>query len=440
DGASDGIEKLFGGDPTVADLDNFADSDGDGLVNIVEKNGWVVTITKSSILLTGVDRCKTACSNGESMSHTQTSDPLIADSDFDGLLDGEERELGTDPTSKDSDGDGITDLQEVKGVEVHNLGVIWLDPLDQDTDNDGLSDGEEARFVDGTFVDNELERWIVRPFDKAPYLVVSDPLQADADFDTLVDGNEKEKGSDPTLADTDDDGVFDGDEFDKGTNLLSDSISVTVGFEKIHFLQERKGEISSTDGDFSDWYVCDRAPNRIERNPGEFNFNFGVRPPLSESKIAVNSNTEATDGPKPLSIRTCNAPQFIVGVEEYDSACRLGNLIYVPAVWNGSIGNYQVADLSLENKSVTFDISAGEEFTIIDQITEKDTNALNVDDAQNGFPFSLDTTNSLFLEGEDVARSATISVDELSTGITKGTFKKRGGFCEFDIDVFIRKQ
>ena len=44
DTASDGVERRLGGDPTdPSDRDKFSDDDGDGLVNIVEKEGWKVT-------------------------------------------------------------------------------------------------------------------------------------------------------------------------------------------------------------------------------------------------------------------------------------------------------------------------------------------------------------------------------------------------------------
>ena len=60
----------------------------------------------------------------------------ITDSDGDGLMDGEEKRLGTDPNNPDTDGDGLTDRQEVR--------VYRADPLNADTDSDGYNDGEEV--------------------------------------------------------------------------------------------------------------------------------------------------------------------------------------------------------------------------------------------------------------------------------------------------------
>lgn len=59
------------------------------------------------------------------------------DSDKDGLDDVREREIGTDPFIADTDGDGLIDGDEV---------IIWkTDPLNPDTDGDGHEDGKEVR-------------------------------------------------------------------------------------------------------------------------------------------------------------------------------------------------------------------------------------------------------------------------------------------------------
>ncbi|MGH7337093.1 MAG: S8 family serine peptidase, partial [Myxococcota bacterium] len=67
------------------------------------------------------------------------TDPLDADSDDDGLSDGEEVNThGTDPLLPDSDGDGLSD-----GAE---LTTHATDPLDLDSDGDGWNDGPEVAF------------------------------------------------------------------------------------------------------------------------------------------------------------------------------------------------------------------------------------------------------------------------------------------------------
>ncbi|MDO9399751.1 MAG: hypothetical protein Q7T79_03660 [bacterium] len=61
----------------------------------------------------------------------------IVDSDQDGLIDEEERLLGTDPNSSDSDNDGLSDREEVKTYSTN--------PLNADTDSDGYQDGAEVK-------------------------------------------------------------------------------------------------------------------------------------------------------------------------------------------------------------------------------------------------------------------------------------------------------
>jgi uncharacterized protein YkwD len=64
-------------------------------------------------------------------------DSEFIDSDADGLLDIEEKALGTDPFCTDTDKDGLGDFEEVY--------VYGTDPLSYDTDQDGMSDGDEVR-------------------------------------------------------------------------------------------------------------------------------------------------------------------------------------------------------------------------------------------------------------------------------------------------------
>ena len=88
------------------------------------------------------------------------SNPLVGDTDGDGLSDGEEVNVyHTNPLVSDTDGDGLTD-----GDEVHLYGT---NPTDADTDDDLLSDGFEVTY--GT-----------------------NPLVADTDGDGLIDGKDVE--------------------------------------------------------------------------------------------------------------------------------------------------------------------------------------------------------------------------------------------------------
>jgi hypothetical protein len=82
------------------------------------------------------------------------------DRDGDGVSDAREAELGTDPGKADSDGDGVVDGEDPV-------------PDGVDVDGDGLSDGEEVALG-------------------------SDPRNADSDGDGIGDLEEYEQGTDPT--------------------------------------------------------------------------------------------------------------------------------------------------------------------------------------------------------------------------------------------------
>ncbi|CAA9568098.1 MAG: hypothetical protein AVDCRST_MAG87-2132 [uncultured Thermomicrobiales bacterium] len=110
------------------------------------------------------------------------------DPDGDGLTSAREAELGTDPSLADTDDDGINDGEE---INTYNT-----DPLNLDTDGDLFYDGGEL--IRGT-----------------------DPLAIDSDGDDLTDGNEEyTTGTDPVTADTDGDGIDDGQEIEDGTDPL----------------------------------------------------------------------------------------------------------------------------------------------------------------------------------------------------------------------------
>ncbi len=93
------------------------------------------------------------------------SDPLVPDTDGDGVSDGQEVSLGMSPAKADTDGDGLPDGWEVQnnldplsvagndgasgdpdgdGVDNSAECALGTDPHLSDTDNDGLSDGQEA--------------------------------------------------------------------------------------------------------------------------------------------------------------------------------------------------------------------------------------------------------------------------------------------------------
>lgn len=156
---------------TQAALSGQDDSDADGLINSEE----LVLGTDPFLADTDGD----GISDGDEV-RTYLTDPLVVDSDEDGLIDGEELRYTTDPLNPDTDADLLTDGDEVQRRTV---------PVDPDTDKDGLNDGLEVSLG-------------------------SDPLQQDTDRDGLLDGAENQTCPHLLRPDSDNDGIIDGNDLE----------------------------------------------------------------------------------------------------------------------------------------------------------------------------------------------------------------------------------
>ncbi len=189
DGLLRSDEKAKGTDP------NVADTDGDGL-----KDGEEVLTYFTNPLLADTDKDGIVDSD-EVLKYK--SNPLKADGDGDGLSDGDEvMKYKTNPVAADTDGDGLNDSQELMQYKTN--------PLKADTDGDGLSDNSEI---------SQLK---------------TDPLKADSDGDGLSDGDEVNKYKTlPLVADSDSGSINDGAEVKRGTNPLSNSDDVILEVEAV---------------------------------------------------------------------------------------------------------------------------------------------------------------------------------------------------------------
>jgi len=164
------------------------------------------------------------------------TNPDLADTDNDGLIDGLEfNQYKTDPLKMDSDGDDLNDNEEVKSYTT--------DPNNLDTDNDGISDGEEIGNYD------------------------TDPLRSDTDFDGLSDYDEiYNHKTNPSKSDTDDDGLKDGDEYVKyntsPNNIDSDNDGITDGDEVLKYNTNPAKE-DTDGGTISDEIEIERGTNPL---------------------------------------------------------------------------------------------------------------------------------------------------------------------------------
>ena len=147
--------------------------------------------------LAGEEQVDVVFSESEALANEEAPEPVVtepisppvdpnADPDNDGLTNEEESTARTDPNTADTDGDGLSDGQEVLTHKTN--------PRRFDTDGDGLTDTDEVSR--GT-----------------------NPNAADSDADGLSDGDEVNTWkSDPKKPDTDGDGFTDGEEVQNGYN------------------------------------------------------------------------------------------------------------------------------------------------------------------------------------------------------------------------------
>jgi hypothetical protein len=134
-----------------------------------------------------------------------------ADSDSDSLSDAQEEYYGTDPLLADSDNDGINDYRE--------LVDFGTDPLNPDTDDDGVNDFNEIFIYETDPLNIDTDGDLL--YDGGELLYLSDPLNPDTDDDGITDGDEVYFTlTDPTNSDTDGDGLTDGEEVDAGSDPL----------------------------------------------------------------------------------------------------------------------------------------------------------------------------------------------------------------------------
>ena len=145
-----------------------ADSDGDTLGDKAElerKVGAAAAPTNPNKKDTDGDGLDDNVENGTGVfvSATDTgSDPLRADSDDDGLTDGQEAtEVGTNPNKEDTDGDGFSDGREVAAQSdpkdpaiVPTIRLVGWWPLDGDLEDHSDNGNDGTAIVEATFEDS----------------------------------------------------------------------------------------------------------------------------------------------------------------------------------------------------------------------------------------------------------------------------------------------
>lgn len=144
-----------------------ADSDGDGLPDEIEQAGWLTQdgseyrtdpskADTDDDGLTDGDEAGAPVTNADSENvYADYSNPLLPDTDGDSLGDADEADLDLDPFDHDSDKDGIEDGREVD--------VVGSAPDSRDTDGDGFEDAyevanRESKGLDPLLVDVKVSK------------------------------------------------------------------------------------------------------------------------------------------------------------------------------------------------------------------------------------------------------------------------------------------
>ena len=208
------IPSNFGGTATSYQISGNSGNNGTWKVEVSNNTG---TTTAEFDYRVYADSDNDGLSDGQEEFILGT-DPNDNDSDDDTLLDGAETntgtwvsasDTGTDPLSNDSDSDGLNDGVETNTAEYIDATDTGTDPNDSDTDNDGLLDGAETN-----------TNVYVSSSDTGTH-----PLNTDSDADGYSDyvetntGNwtsSDDTGTDPNRVDTDNDGIIDGRETNTG--------------------------------------------------------------------------------------------------------------------------------------------------------------------------------------------------------------------------------
>ncbi len=187
-----GLDEGISGDGTLTLLRDAGDLDNDGL-----RDSWEMENFGDLSAEPEADPDHDGLTNLNEQ--TLVTNPKVADTDGDGLSDGEEVMVHrTNPTARDSDSDGLEDQEEI---------ALELNPINADTDGDGLNDLTERQetltdpkladtdgdgFSDKIELDNDVDplsaasqpnRFVVRT-------IVSDDgqVQSLADARALLDG------------------------------------------------------------------------------------------------------------------------------------------------------------------------------------------------------------------------------------------------------------
>jgi|GEM_PF-3597091 len=281
DGINDENDPDIDGDGTPNDTDAFptdptetTDTDSDGIGNNADADADGDGVVDNGKIDSDGDGI-----TDEAEENIFQTDPNIADTDNDGLNDGDEVTYGTDPNKADTDEDGIDDNTEITiGSDPLNTvstpddidGDGLVNDIDEDDDGDGLDDVDEQLDL----LDNTGRPYPLFGQAQGPYNYngsdISAPKEGDkflyinvyTNVDTIVTIDKMTAGA--TITELDNAGVFD-DNFQPRGNYVSESDYVQFSFEFVQSnttMPTAPGQfvLTSIDNDNLEFIVFDDTP------------------------------------------------------------------------------------------------------------------------------------------------------------------------------------
>jgi hypothetical protein len=247
DGINDANDPDIDGDGISNDADAFptdptetTDTDGDGIGNNADADAdgdGTIDNGKTDSDGDGI--------TDESEQNIFQTDPNIADTDNDGIKDGDEITFGTDPNNADSDEDGIDDNTEILiGSDPLNFASTpddidadgLVNDIDNDDDGDGIDDVDEQLNI----LDNTGQPHLIFGQAQGPYSYngsdIAAPKEGDkflyinvyTGVDAIVTIDKMTVGA--TITELDNTDVFD-ENFQPRGNYLSESDYIQFNFE-----------------------------------------------------------------------------------------------------------------------------------------------------------------------------------------------------------------
>ncbi len=190
---------------------NVLDSDNDGLDDTVERNHTLTDPLQADSDFDGLLDGLEVSWDGVTVSYPLNTDPWLEDTDGDGLADGWENFYGFDPVATneanlDTDGDGLTNLEEYLNLltPIVSTSANYDNSPPSDLDWDGLSDYDEVKIYGTHPRDDDTDDDYILDGDEI-LIYQSDPLSIDSDGDGLLDEIEVLYGYALNNADTDGD-------------------------------------------------------------------------------------------------------------------------------------------------------------------------------------------------------------------------------------------